>query len=187
MASAPERFAHPLEAAGRPSLLVTGDGVIGGIVKKVRPVVDIRWPGLDGFFPVAALLDIGDAAGTQDSHYLIGIDLAGIFGYDKIDEIVDIRQQGACKRVNRNLAADTAGANIFPSLADHFSVHIEAMDEKTIIFQQFRGQGAIAASEMNDQAALDVGRVEDPLGFISILVGKNRLRASRHCQNQQCR
>ena len=75
--------------------------------------------------------------------------------------MVDVRQRFAVEGIDRYLAVEPLRTNVLAGAGHPLGVDIEAVHETTVVDVEFRGQLAIATTDMNDQSALDSGRFDD--------------------------
>ena len=66
--------------------------VVRGIVQVVRPLVDVVRAGFDDLRPGVALLVIGNAVRTDDSHHLAHRNGTPLLSHDEVDRVVDVGQ-----------------------------------------------------------------------------------------------
>jgi len=161
MVAAPEWRGQPLHVPGRPGDGVLRHGIAAGVVQVVRPLVDLVRTGLDRLRPRAALLDVGHAVGREDPHHLGHADRAEVPGDEKVDEVVDVRQARARPPLDRHLAGQAERLDVPAGLLDVRLVGIEAVDEIGIARAECGRQFAVAAADVDDQAAGDACGVQD--------------------------
>ena len=92
VASPPARLRDPLHRPRNVDPSIVSHRVVVRTVQEVGPLVDVRRPGLLCLGPGVPVLDVSHPAGHQHAKDLLRRDLARVFGYHKVYQIVDIGQ-----------------------------------------------------------------------------------------------
>ena len=167
----PARAADPLHPPGRTDHRIMGYGIATGVVEIMRPFVDLLRTRLANRLPYSGLLDIGDTVGGQDAHNFAHDNTVEVLRDNEVDEVVDVWQLVAAQPVDRYPAVKIERENMFAGLFNILYVVIETMHHVAVIRVQCGGQTTIPASDMNDEAAFDVCRIQNLLCFLLDLPG----------------
>ena len=103
----------------------------------------------------------------QDAHDLLHRHVAPVADHDEVDEVVDVRQAVAGQAVDRYAAVQALGPDAGADLPDVGRVGVEPLDEEAVTVAEGRGQAAVAAAHVHDQAAFDAGGLQDALGILA--------------------
>ena len=146
----PARAAEPLVSSRRADSQVVSDGIIARIVKEVRPFVDFFRPGLEFLCPLITIPDVCQAFGNQDTHYFIVREIANVLRHNKIDHIVDIGQSVSTPPFGGDLAVKIQRADMLAGFFNVFRIVVQAVDHKSVVGAQRRGELSVAAADMDD-------------------------------------
>ena len=186
------RLAHPLDAARRSDHRVPGDRVVVRAVQVVCPLVNLLRAGFDGLLPRIPLLDVGHAARTQHAQHLSRRHLAGVLRDQEIDQVVGIRQPLAGPMLHRHLAVEAQRPDQPAGLAHALGVGLQAVNQVAIARPQRRRHPAVPTAQVNDQAALDAGGLQNPprrlaIGTLGIGTLSGRIGGAGACRPDEQR
>ncbi len=153
VAAAPLRFGDPLHRTRIGRGFVLADRVVVGAMKKMRPLVHLRRPGLDD----PSLADHRHAKRRQRPQYLFVRNGNGRFGDDQIRQIVHVRQARAVEQAGRNRAALPRFEKAPPRRLHLVRAGVKPMHDEAIVQAQLRRLLAAAAAEMDNQSSLHSG------------------------------
>ena len=179
MVAAPHRVGQPLHVAGRAHARVAGHGVARRVVQEVRPLVDILGPRLDGPGPFTLRPNVCHAARTQDAEHLLDGQTERPLRDDEVDEVVDVRQPFPRPRVDRHRPVEAERLEVLAGLLDLGGVAVQAVYQVAAAGAQSGREPAVAAADVDDQAALDSRCLENS--------GSLGLRPVRPLVGRQCR
>ena len=150
VAAAPSGRAVPLKARGRRDAAVSRNGIAGGAVQVVRPLVHVAGPGFDD--RLAA--DQRDAAGDEHAKQFLARRPRPVARRDDdVHHVARVRQAGAVEWLHRDRSVEPELLEASAGLADGRGVRIEAMDAEAVARANRRRQLPAAAAEMDDQPA----------------------------------
>ena len=163
----PAGAAGPAEVTRRADQLVLRDGVALGVVEVVGPVVDLGRSRFDRLCPTGTALQVGRSAGAKHSHYLVGRDVAEIFGHHEIHEVVDVRQTTPVEAVDRHVAV-LAGRLDKPSgPVDVLRVGVQPVDQVLFAGLESGRKLPVTAADVDDESAGQACCLQDMLGQIA--------------------
>jgi hypothetical protein len=129
VAAAPARPSDPTQVARRADFGIVGDRVAGGVVQKVRPLVDLRGPGLDRLPPASRRLDVRHALWREHPRHLLVWHVGNIVDDEQVDQVVDKRQRPTVILLNRNTAVLVLVAQCHSRFVDHIGIRIETENQ----------------------------------------------------------
>jgi hypothetical protein len=132
-------------------------------VEVVRPLVDVRGPWLDGLRPSAVTCHARDTTGHEDAHHLRGRDVDAALDHQQVHHVLGVRKARPPPARDRHRTVEPQGADAFARGGHVARVRVEAVDEVAVARAEEGGEPALAAPDVDDEAALDARVLQDIL------------------------
>ncbi len=154
MAAQPQRRRHPLQRARRVNPLVVCHGIVAGVVEEVRPLINVLRTRLHRLLAG----DKRDAAGREYPHHFVHRNDAGLFRHNQVHEVVRVWQHSTTPTLHADRPVQAERLNV---LARCRHVLVEAVNDEAVVDAQRCGGLAIAAADVNNEAAFDATGLDD--------------------------
>ena len=154
----------PLVTTRRLDHAVVCDGIVGRIVQIVRPLVDFVRPGLHACLgPLTVRLNTHHTVGDQDSHHF-GLRNSGkILGDNEVDGVINVGQAISRMMFHEDTSVRANRLNVLPCCCDILGSTVEPVNQESVCRSKCRCQSALAATEVDNHAALDARGCQDLL------------------------
>ena len=164
MVAAPARAAHPLHPSRRADDRILRHRVAAGVVPVVRPLVNLFGARLDRLGPLAALLHVRHAVGTEHAHHVRHRRSPEVLRHDQIDQVLRIRQPPAGPPIDRHLPVDAQRLDMLPRLRNVGGIPVQTVHHVRFARPQRRGQLPVPGADVNDQPTPDARGIQNLLG-----------------------
>ena len=99
--------------------------------------------------------------GCEHPRHLLHRYLTQVRRHEEIDKVVGIRQATAGPALGGDPPVETKRADVCPGLPDVVWIGVQTLNDAALVRCECRSQSAVAATDVDDQTALDTGCVED--------------------------
>ena len=164
--SLPLGLAQPLIPPGRTDDGVLSNGVVVRAAKVLLPLIGARQLGLDGRRPFAVPPDHRGAEGSKHSHEFARRNRTGILAHDQRRQVVHVGEFLAVPVHDRHRAVCS---ELTDGRAGRFNapgVRLQSLNDTIICQAQRRSELPVPATDVDHQAAMEVGRRGNLLGLI---------------------
>lgn len=170
------RAADPLEMRRGPNAPVARHGIPSGAMEVVGPLVDVVGPRLDRGGPFAIAPDARDAARAEGAQDLLLRCGAWVARDEEADGVIHEWQLGRAEVAGGDAAREAQGVESLSHVSNERGVLAEDVDDPGGAIRDRRGQIGIllVAGDVDDEAAFEVGPINDRGGLFPCRVGRGR-------------